>query len=144
MHRKHTWSKDNISLTIKAKENFFVHLVGLERCSLLWVPFRSKTINFTKYCDQLDKLKIAIAKKRLELVNRRGVIFHHDKTAYYIGCKRKTVTIDWDILPHPSYSPKPCSIRLLFVRIIKKLSPWYTVPIRKQNKNAFRGIFCKL
>ncbi|XP_067210000.1 histone-lysine N-methyltransferase SETMAR-like [Linepithema humile] len=37
-----------------------------------------QTIDGKKYCAQLDKLKQAIAKKRPELANRKGVVFHHD------------------------------------------------------------------
>lgn len=32
------------------------------------------------YCRQLEKLNSAIEEKRQELMNREGVVFHHDKT----------------------------------------------------------------
>ncbi|KAL9925456.1 histone-lysine N-methyltransferase SETMAR-like [Glossina fuscipes fuscipes] len=35
-----------------------------------------QTINSDLYCQQLDRLKIAIDQKRPELANRRGVVFH--------------------------------------------------------------------
>ena len=50
----------------------------------------NETINFGKYCNQLDKLKHTIAGKRSKLVNRQG---HYNKTACCIDCKRKAVTI---------------------------------------------------
>ncbi|QQP51269.1 Histone-lysine N-methyltransferase SETMAR [Caligus rogercresseyi] len=37
-----------------------------------------QTLNSNLYCQQLDRLKGAIAKKRLALVNRRGIVFHQD------------------------------------------------------------------
>ncbi|GFY02903.1 mariner transposase [Trichonephila clavipes] len=37
-----------------------------------------QTLNSDLYCQQLDRLKLAIDKKRPELANRRGVVFHQD------------------------------------------------------------------
>ena len=39
---------------------------------------RNQTINLDVYCRQLNKLKAAVKEKRPELVNCKGVIFHHD------------------------------------------------------------------
>ena len=39
---------------------------------------RKKTINSEVYCRQLNKLNAAVKEKWPELVNRKGVIFHHD------------------------------------------------------------------
>jgi len=38
----------------------------------------NQTINFELYCEQLQRLLQAIGRKRPELINRRGVVFHHD------------------------------------------------------------------
>ena len=38
----------------------------------------NQTINSNKYCSQLDQLKAAPNEKRLELVNRKRIIFHQD------------------------------------------------------------------
>ena len=38
---------------------------------------RNQTINSDDYCRQLNKLNAAVKEKRPELVNRKGVIFHH-------------------------------------------------------------------
>jgi len=39
---------------------------------------RGQTIDSTIYCQQLMRLKRAIEVKRPELINRKGVVFHHD------------------------------------------------------------------
>ena len=39
---------------------------------------RNQTINSDVYCRHLNKLNAAVNKKRSELVNRKGVILHHD------------------------------------------------------------------
>ncbi|XP_023289090.1 uncharacterized protein LOC105701414 [Orussus abietinus] len=41
-------------------------------------PSQGETINSAKYCNLLDQLRAVMAEKRLELSNRRGVVFHHD------------------------------------------------------------------
>ena len=38
-----------------------------------------QTVNSVLYCQQLTRLQEAIQKKCSELVNRKGVVFHHDK-----------------------------------------------------------------
>ena len=38
-----------------------------------------QTVGSVLYCQQLTRLQEAIKKKRPELVNRKGVVFHHDK-----------------------------------------------------------------
>ena len=46
---------------------------------------KNETINWDVYCRQLNKLNAGVKKKRLELVNRKGVIFQHDNSTphYY-------------------------------------------------------------
>ncbi|CAK9825860.1 Mariner Mos1 transposase [Anthophora retusa] len=52
-------------------------------------------------------MKAAIAEKRPELANRRGVVFHHDNAKLYVALavRQKLLQFDWDVLPHPPYSP---------------------------------------
>ena len=38
---------------------------------------RNQTFNSNVYCRQLNKLNAAVEEKWSELVNRKGVIFHH-------------------------------------------------------------------
>jgi len=43
----------------------------------------NQTINSDLYCEQLQRLQQAIERKRPELINRRGVVFHHDNARPY-------------------------------------------------------------
>lgn len=66
----------------------------------------NQTINSKLYC-QLDKLHEAIKQKHLELVNRKGVVFHHDNARPHtslVTCK-KLLQFGWNVLPHSLYSP---------------------------------------
>jgi len=66
-----------------------------------------KTIDSTVYCSQLTKLDQAIHKKRPELANRKGVVFHHDNARPHtsLTTRNKLLTLGWNVLPHPAYSP---------------------------------------
>ncbi|XP_024222499.2 histone-lysine N-methyltransferase SETMAR isoform X1 [Bombus impatiens] len=66
-----------------------------------------QTINSEKYCTQLEKLKEAIITKRPEMMNKRGFVFHYDNTRPHISLavQMKLLEFDWDVLPHPPYSP---------------------------------------
>ncbi|EZA47187.1 Histone-lysine N-methyltransferase SETMAR [Ooceraea biroi] len=45
--------------------------------------------------------------KRRELVNRKGVAFHHDnaRPRTSLVTREKLLQLGWDVLPHPPYSP---------------------------------------
>ena len=55
---------------------------------------------------QLNKFKKLIGKKRPELVNRRGVVFHHVNARPHTSLKtqEKLKELDWDVLLHQPYS----------------------------------------
>jgi len=61
-------------------------------------------INSDVYCEQLQKLSDAIAQKRPELINRKGVMFHHDNARPHTNLTRQKL-LQHGMLPHPSYSP---------------------------------------
>jgi len=45
----------------------------------------NQTINSDKYCSQLDRLKAAIDEKRLELANRKGIVFYQDNARPHVS-----------------------------------------------------------
>ena len=67
----------------------------------------NQTINSNKYCSQLDQLKAALDEKRLELVNRKCIIFHEDNAKLHVSLmtKQKLLQLGWEVLIHPPYSP---------------------------------------
>ncbi|XP_026830138.1 histone-lysine N-methyltransferase SETMAR-like [Ooceraea biroi] len=68
---------------------------------------RGETITADKYCEQLTRLDAAIREKRPGLVNRKGIIFHHDNARPHVAQQtlRKLQELQWEILQHPPYSP---------------------------------------
>ncbi|GFV76805.1 putative DD34D transposase [Trichonephila clavipes] len=66
-----------------------------------------QTLNSDLYCEQLNRLKLAIAQKRPELANRRGVGLHQDNARTYMSVVtcQKFWELDWEVLMHPPYSP---------------------------------------
>ena len=68
---------------------------------------RNQTIDLNVYCCQLSKLNEEIKKKRPELANRKGVIFHHGNTRLHIFLitRQKLIELNWELMPHPLYSP---------------------------------------
>ncbi len=58
-------------------------------------------------CHQLDKLNDSLKQKRLELINRKEVMFHQDNARPHTSLvtRQKFLQLGWDILPHPPYSP---------------------------------------
>jgi hypothetical protein len=66
---------------------------------------RNLTVTAGHYCQQLRRLEEEIQQKRSS--RRHGVILQHDiarpHTAYMT--KAAVQELDWEILPHPSYSP---------------------------------------
>ena len=68
---------------------------------------RNETINSNVYCRQLNKLNAVVKEKRPELVNRKGVIFHHDNATPHISLatRQKLLRLDWEAMLHPPNSP---------------------------------------
>ena len=67
----------------------------------------NRTINSDVYFRQLDELDAAIKRKRPELVNRKGVVFHHGNARPHTSLvtRQKFLQLRWDVLPPPQYSP---------------------------------------
>ncbi|GFV48376.1 histone-lysine N-methyltransferase SETMAR [Trichonephila clavipes] len=67
----------------------------------------NRTINSDVYIEQLTKLNIAVEEKRPALINRKGVVFHHDnaRPRTSLVTQQKLLELGWDVLPHPPYCP---------------------------------------
>ena len=68
---------------------------------------KNQTINSDVYCRQLNKLNAAVKEKRLELVNRKGLIFHYDNATPHtsLATRQKLLRLGWEVMLHPPYSP---------------------------------------
>ena len=67
----------------------------------------NRTINSVVYVEQLTKLNNAVEEKRPELTNRKDVVFHRDdaRLRASLVTRQKLLELDWNVLPHPPYSP---------------------------------------
>ncbi|GFT11511.1 mariner Mos1 transposase [Trichonephila clavipes] len=56
---------------------------------------------------KLDKLNDALQQKRLELINRKGVVFHQDNARPHTSLvtRQKLLSLEWDTMLHTPYSP---------------------------------------
>ena len=77
-HHHHTKGQSS------SKEGDVVYTVGLEGSSIMSSFRKTKTINFNKYCSQLDQLKAALDEKHPESVNRKHIIFHQDNAKPHV------------------------------------------------------------
>lgn len=111
--RKRSWSKHGQASQTVAKPGLTRNKVML----CVWWDWKGivhyellppgKTIDSDLYCQQLMRLKEALEKNRPELVNRKGVVFHHDNARPHssITTQQKLRELGWDVLMHPPYSP---------------------------------------
>ena len=68
---------------------------------------KNQTIILDVYCHQLNKLNGAVKEKRPELVNRKGVIFHHDNATPHtsLATRQKLLRLGWKVMLQRPYSP---------------------------------------
>ena len=88
---------------------------------------RNHTINSNVYCRQLNKLNAAVKDKRPELVNHKGVIFHHDNATPQtsLATRQKLLRLGWEVMLHPPYSPDLApSDYYLFRKHFAELQEW--------------------
>ncbi|RVE49777.1 hypothetical protein evm_005507 [Chilo suppressalis] len=73
-------------------------------------------------CEQLIRFMQEVERKRPELINRRGVVFHHDKARHHISLatQQKLNEFDWEMLMYPPYSRGPCTFRFPPVSVSSK------------------------
>ena len=67
---------------------------------------RNQTINSDVYCRKLNKVNAVVKEKRPELVNRKGVVFHHDNTIPHtsLATRQKLLRFGWEVMLHSPYS----------------------------------------
>ena len=67
----------------------------------------NQTIDSNKYCSRLDQLKAALYEKRLELVNRKHIIFHQDNARLHVSLvtRQKLLQLGREVLIHLPYPP---------------------------------------
>ena len=76
---------------------------GIVRYELLSL---GQTNNSVLYCEQLERLRQAIERKRPEVINRKGVVYHHDIARPHTSLmtRQKLRELGWEVLMHPPYS----------------------------------------
>lgn len=111
--RKRSWGKRGERSQTTAKPGLTLNKVML---SIWWdwkgivyyeVLLPGETIDSDLYCQQLIRLKQAIEKKRPELINRKGIVYHHDNARPHTSLmtRQKLRELGWEVLMHPPYSP---------------------------------------
>lgn len=67
----------------------------------------NQTITSEVYCQQLTRLKAVLQEKRPSLINRKGVILHHDNARPHTARATKNLIEEfgWEVMHHPPYSP---------------------------------------
>lgn len=113
VQRKRTWKKSNESPEQVSKAD--QHQMKVMLCiwwdcrGIIYYELlqRGETITADKYCDQLSRVDAAIRQNRPALINRKGIIFHHDNARPHIAYKTlsKLRELEYEILQHPPYSP---------------------------------------
>ncbi|GFS48084.1 histone-lysine N-methyltransferase SETMAR [Trichonephila clavipes] len=109
---KRSWSKCGEATQTMAKPG----LTSRKALLCIWWDWKGKfyyellpdgqTLNSDIYCQQLYRLKLVTDKKRPELANRRGVVFHQDnaRPLSSVVTHQKLWELDWKVLMHPPYS----------------------------------------
>ncbi|XP_066864385.1 histone-lysine N-methyltransferase SETMAR-like [Kogia breviceps] len=74
---------------------------------LFYALLPENQIYSNKHCSQLDRMKAALDKKCLELVNRKLMIFHQDTARPHVSLmsRQELLQLGWEVLIHPPYSP---------------------------------------
>lgn len=72
----------------------------------------NETINSDVYIQQLTNLNNSNQEKRLELINRRNIVFHHGnaKPHTLFITRKKLLELRWNVLLHPLCSPELASL----------------------------------
>nr|APL98298.1 putative DD34D transposase [Bactrocera tryoni] len=150
--RKRSWSKKDEPAQTTSKADSHQKKVMLS----VWWDFKgivyfellpdNTTINSEVYCDQLDKLSDALKQKRPELINRKGVVFHQDNARPHTSLmtRQKLLQLEWDVLPHPPYSPDLAPSDYYLFRSLQNFLDGRTFTSNQDVKNHLDQFFaCK-
>ncbi|KAJ0176797.1 hypothetical protein K1T71_007976 [Dendrolimus kikuchii] len=109
--RKRSWSKAGQASQTVAKPGLTRNKVML----CVWWDWKGiihyellppgRTIDSELYCEQLMRLKQKVERKRPELINRRGMVFHHDNARVHtsLATQQKLREFGWEVLMHLPY-----------------------------------------
>ena len=66
-----------------------------------------RTINAELYSTQLERVHTVLCERFPELVNRKRVLFQQDNAKPHTAARtqQKIEELEWELLPHPAYSP---------------------------------------
>ncbi|KMQ83809.1 transposase [Lasius niger] len=89
------------------EQSHALNLVGLEGYCVLRVTSEEQNDEFGCVLLPAGQIEVAaIHEKRPDLVNRKGVVFHHTARPHTsLQTRQKLLDLGWDVLPHSQYSP---------------------------------------
>ncbi|XP_017796120.1 PREDICTED: histone-lysine N-methyltransferase SETMAR-like [Habropoda laboriosa] len=108
VQRKRSWGKRNEPPLVTPKAGLHPKKVMLcvwwdwKGILYYYLLANNETINSEKYCSQLEELRVAIEQKRLEMANRKGVMFHQDNARPHVSLttRQKLLELGWDVDGH--------------------------------------------
>ncbi|XP_023217668.1 histone-lysine N-methyltransferase SETMAR-like [Centruroides sculpturatus] len=103
----------------------------------------NKTINADVYSEQLCRLNSELIKKRSRLVNMKKVLFHHDNARQHMARKtlQKINELNWELLPHPAYSPDIASSDFQLFRALQNFCQSKNFNSKQDIQNELRSFF---
>ena len=147
--RKRSWSKQDEPAQSTSKADIHQKKVMLS----VWWDFKgivyfellpdNTTINSEVYCHQLDNLNDSLKKKRPELINRKGVVFHQDNARPHTSLltRQKLLQLGWDIMPHPPYFPDLAPSDYYLFRSLQNFLNGKTFTSNEEVKNDLEQFF---
>ncbi|GBP23906.1 Histone-lysine N-methyltransferase SETMAR [Eumeta japonica] len=108
--RKRLWSKGKQASQAIGKSGLFRNKLML----CIWWGWKviihfeilapGKPINLDLYCQRLMRFEQEVEQKRLKLINKKGMIFHHDNARPHISLATRQILREfgWEVLIHPS------------------------------------------
>lgn len=111
--RKRSWSKSGEASQTTTKQRLTPRKIMMS----VWWDWKGivyyellepgQTIDSAFYCAQLTRLNQSIQKKRPELYNKKGVVFHQDNARSHTSLmtQQKLRELGWEVMMHPPYSP---------------------------------------